>query len=365
MIFIAMSFLSSVSASAVYSTLAPLSKELGLGPQEYAFATSLFLLTSSLTLPVWGRIADKFDQRPFLIFSSFLASVAVLSLLINPHVGIYLEPALSGIASGSYPLVFSYIGRSVRNLERAFGYLSASSLVGNSIGNLIVLMLSTHPNRYFLIYLICFTVATLSVPLPMFLPKLNTVKQKRKGKFNRKVIAILIFDTILAFGAAAGIWTFDFYLVEKYGVSLKEIALLFFLESILQALGSSISPHVAERFGTVRTYFAFTIPATLLILLISFSNNFIIAYSLFILRTALMNAANPLLQALLAKLAPKDALGSISSLNALLWNLSAFFGKNVGGWLMSVNIDAPLRLTFAIYSTALTFLYLELKRGTR
>ena len=360
-----MSFLGSAANFAIYSTLAPLSKELGMGAREYAFATSLFLLFSSITLPAWGKIADKFDQRPFFILSNFLMLISEIVLLLAPNIGIYVEPALAGIASGSYPLLFTYVGRNVRDLEKAFGYISASSLLGSAFGSAIVLLLSPLANKYFLTYLSCLILTALSLPLPLLLPRGGEVKERRKGKIDRRVLTILTFDTIIAFGAAAGIWTFDFYLIKKYGVSLKEIAFLYLLESLLQALGSYVSPHVAERVGTLRTYFMFTIPATLLVLAISFTNDFALAYSLFILRTALMNAANPLLQALLAKLAPKEALGSVSSVNAVLWNLSGFFGKNVGGTLMTIDLEAPLRLTFVCYSFALTFLYLFLRSEVR
>ncbi|UXD22639.1 hypothetical protein IPA_06905 [Ignicoccus pacificus DSM 13166] len=204
---------------------------------------------------------------------------------------------LSGIASGAQPIYFSYIARSKRQLERAFGKFNALNLVGGALGSLAtVLFSSLFPRPIRFTYSIVFALLAYTLSL-LFVLTLENVRPRprRLGKPSREVAGLIAFEGLLALGASAGIWNFDFYLTLKYKSGLKSIGMLHFFQLLLQALGSYLSPRLASRLGTALAYYSLTVPATLMVLLITLTNDFLLAYVLFILRTALMNAANPLL----------------------------------------------------------------------
>ena len=355
------SFLSSFSNMLVYAMEAPLAKYLKMGPTEYASATSLFLLFSSLTLPLWGRAVGKRSVKELMFVAELFGVLSVLSLATLTKVGFYLSNVLAGVTSGSYPAFFAYVVKVSESAERGFGRLNSASLLGSALGSLTTVFFSPFPEPLnFLLGALAATLASAVALAACKYLKPVALKRTKRGKLNKKAKLVIAFEAMLGLGAAAGVWNFDYYLVLKYGTGLAGIGFLHFLEQSLQALGSYASPYLAERLGTATTYFALTVPATFMLLAITLINNFYLAYTLFVVRTALMNAANPLLQGLLARAVSEESLGSAATAAGLAWNLSAFVGKNLGGILMSIDSELPLRFTFVDYVFSLVFLALGL-----
>ncbi len=350
------SFLNGLSGTLLYSLSAPLAKKLGMSPIEYASATSLFLLFSTISSPLWGRVVDRAGVKKPLLVSQTLAALSPLPLLAYTKPSLYLSEALSGLAAGCYPAFFAYVAKSYRNPERGFGNLSASGLLGGALGGLLA---AGTPNLGAAIVLAA--LASFAALISSFALK-DVRASIGKIEFKGTVKSIVFFEAVLGLGAGAAVWNFDYYLVLKYGAGLKSIGALHFLQSVLQALGSWLSPRLAEALGTERAYFTLTVPASFMLLLISLANSFAVAYMLFILRTAMMNAANPLLQALLAKACP-EAPGTASAAAQAAWNVAVFVGKNLGGYMMTANLEAPLKFAFLDYEAALIFLYFSLKKN--
>ncbi len=88
-------------------------------------------------------------------------------------------------------------------------------------------------------------------------------------------------------------------------------------------------------------------------------DSYAVAAALYIVRTVLMNAANPLLEALTMRVVPRERRGSASSILSLSFTLPATAGRALGGALLDVNLELPLRLTAIIYTLALAQLYMR------
>ena len=89
---------------------------------------------------------------------------------------------------------------------------------------------------------------------------------------------------------------------------------------------------------------------------------FIISAGLFVIRNILMNVANPLFSAFTMRLIPHDKRGVGSALFSLAWNIPAGFGRAVGGYMLDLDIELPLRVTTVFYGVAITGLMLLIKR---
>ena len=69
-----------------------------------------------------------------------------------------------------------------------------------------------------------------------------------------------------------------------------------------------------------------------------------------------MNVANPLYNAFIMRLVPMELRGTASALLSLSWTIPAGIGRAVGGLLLDIDLELPLRLTALLYTIALAIL---------
>jgi len=74
-------FLAALEATVVGTAMPTIIAKLG-GLDHYSWVFSAYLLTSTVTVPVWGRLSDLFGRRPL-----YLAAVAVLPSLFIRYGG--------------------------------------------------------------------------------------------------------------------------------------------------------------------------------------------------------------------------------------------------------------------------------------
>jgi EmrB/QacA subfamily drug resistance transporter len=116
------------------------------GISLYSWVFSAYLLTSTTTVPIYGKLADLFGRKPLFLFGSGLfllgsfasgASQAMVQLIIFR--------AIQGLGAGAVlPIVLTIIGDLFTLEERArvqglfSGVWGLSSIVGPALGGLIV-----------------------------------------------------------------------------------------------------------------------------------------------------------------------------------------------------------------------------------
>ncbi len=87
-------------------------------------------------------------------------------------------------------------------------------------------------------------------------------------------------------------------------------------------------------------------------------DNYPVAATLYLARSVLMNVANPLYNAFIMRLVPMELRGTASALLSLSWTIPAGIGRAVGGLLLDIDLELPLRLTALLYTIALAILAL-------
>jgi len=137
-------FLTAMETTVVSTALPTVIGELQ-GVQLYAWVFSAYLLTSTATVPLYGRLADMIGRKPifivgvviFLTGSVLCGSATSMPLLI-------LFRAVQGLGAGAVqPIVFTIVGDlfSMEERARVQGFFSAvwgsSSLVGPALGAII------------------------------------------------------------------------------------------------------------------------------------------------------------------------------------------------------------------------------------
>src|SRR5579872_2093519 len=112
----------------------------------YSWVFSIYLLTSTTTVPIYGKLADLYGRKPlFLLGSSLFLIGSVACGAAQSMEQLILFRALQGLGAGAVmPLVLTIIGDIFPLEERAkvqglfSGVWGVSSVVGPALGGLIV-----------------------------------------------------------------------------------------------------------------------------------------------------------------------------------------------------------------------------------
>ena len=116
------------------------------GINLYSWVFSAYLLTSTTTVPIYGKLADLFGRKPVFLFGSGLFLLgSFASGAAQSMVQLIIFRAIQGLGAGAVlPIVLTIIGDIFSLEERArvqglfSGVWGLSSIVGPALGGLIV-----------------------------------------------------------------------------------------------------------------------------------------------------------------------------------------------------------------------------------
>src|SRR5438876_8587296 len=137
--------LASLDATIVGTALPSIVGKLG-GIALYSWVFSIYLLTSTTTVPIYGKLADIYGRKPVFIFGSglFLLGSALCGAAQSMEQLIIFR-AIQGLGAGAVlPIVLTIIGDIFELQERArvqglfSGVWGLSSIIGPALGGLIV-----------------------------------------------------------------------------------------------------------------------------------------------------------------------------------------------------------------------------------
>src|SRR5215210_4943052 len=115
------------------------------GNELYAWSITIYLLTSTISGPIYGKLSDLFGRRPIFIFavSLFLVS-SVLAGLSQDMAQFILFRGLQGLGGGAmFPVALALVADLYTPSERGkyLGFFGAvfglSSILGPALGGLI------------------------------------------------------------------------------------------------------------------------------------------------------------------------------------------------------------------------------------
>lgn len=142
-------FLASMESTVVATAMPTIVGQLG-GLEHYSWVFSAYMLTSTTTVPLYGKISDLYGRRKLYVAAMAIFLVgSILSGQANSMTQLILARGLQGIgAGGIMPLAFIMIGEMFTLQERArmqgffSGVWGVSSIVGPLLGGFLVDQLS-------------------------------------------------------------------------------------------------------------------------------------------------------------------------------------------------------------------------------
>jgi EmrB/QacA subfamily drug resistance transporter len=142
-------FLAALEATVVGTAMPTVIAALG-GLQHYSWVFSAYLLTSTVTVPIWGKLSDLYGRRPLyqIGIAIFLAG-SILSGISHTMFQLIAFRAIQGLGAGALvPLAMTIIGDIYTLQERArmqalfSGVWGLASIVGPIIGGFLTDQLS-------------------------------------------------------------------------------------------------------------------------------------------------------------------------------------------------------------------------------
>jgi EmrB/QacA subfamily drug resistance transporter len=142
-------FLASMESTVVATAMPTIVGQLG-GLEHYSWVFSAFMLASTTTVPIYGKLSDIYGRRNLYVFAMALFLVgSVLCGWANSMTTLIFARAIQGIgAGGIMPLAFILIGEMFTLEQRAkmqgffSGVWGVSSVVGPLLGGFLVDQLS-------------------------------------------------------------------------------------------------------------------------------------------------------------------------------------------------------------------------------
>src|SRR5215203_701765 len=142
-------FLASMESTVVATAMPTIVGQLG-GLEHYSWVFSAYMLTSTTTVPLYGKISDLYGRRNLYVIAMALFLLgSILSGQAHSMTQLILARGLQGVgAGGIMPLAFILIGEMFSLEERArmqgffSGVWGVSSIVGPLLGGFLVDSLS-------------------------------------------------------------------------------------------------------------------------------------------------------------------------------------------------------------------------------
>jgi EmrB/QacA subfamily drug resistance transporter len=137
-------YLASMESTVVTTAMPTIITRLG-GLEIYSWVFSIYLLTATVSIPVWGRLSDLYGRRRLYLIgiASFVAASALCGLAAS-MLQLILFRALQGIGAGALgPLALTVIGEIYTFDERAHmqavfsGVFGFASITGPILGGFI------------------------------------------------------------------------------------------------------------------------------------------------------------------------------------------------------------------------------------
>lgn len=250
--------------TAVYPML---KADLNLDFAQIGIITLVYQIAASIFQPVVGF---AFDKRPF-VYSLPMGMVSTslgiaMFAYCNTMAGILVSVFLVGIGSATlHPeasRITSLAGRERRGFAQSIFQVGGN--FGGSIGPLLVALIVAAHGRHYVLWFLVFSTLAFAAMRPIvkwYKGYLNDVRNhpeshkkslalplsKGKTTFVICVIMVLIFSKYVYMASLSSYYTF--YLMEKFGVSVKMSQIFLFIFVVSTAAGTLVGGPIGDKYG--------------------------------------------------------------------------------------------------------------------
>ncbi len=301
-----------------------------------------------------------------LLFSSTLYPVLALALLIGniSTTGTEAGPFQS-IETGVLP---RFTGNS---LGRALGIYNLIGYSASSIGALassLPAYLGNNPHIVKLMYLLYALAGLVMAIVYNSLSNIEVTGGRRVGlgRLSKPAVNdirnLSILFSVDAFGGGLvtqSLLSYWFYI--RYGVSLKELGIVFMVVNIVTALSLVVAPLIAERIGNLRTMVYTHLVSNIFLILVPLAGTFLGSLIFLLLRQSVSQMDVPTRQAFMAQIFNDEERVAANAITNTARSISTLPGSLIVGGLISLTlyslpfiISGSMKIT---YDLTIYFMY--------
>lgn len=349
---------------------------LGLVNSLPSFAALLF------GIPI-GRLSDRLGRKPSLIIGIGVASLSMLVQITASQPLVIMGAAfITGIANMLYivsqaPLMVKLSNTENRTLLFSLNY--GLSTISGAVGNLfagqlptifsdILHVQATSATAYQSVLITSVLLGTTAM-LPVWLmrepetlpatPEPATTGAGHSFRLMRVTVKMATPNVLIGFGAAILIPYMNVFFKDRFAISDSLLGTMFSLSSLMIGIGSLIGPRLTVQLsGKVRAVALTQFSSLVFLLLIGFSPFYWLAAIGFLMRTMLMNMAQPLYSAFCMEQAPERDQGLVNSVLNMSWQVGWAVGPYISGIVQENYGFTPLFIATAVlYLSSVVFLW--------
>ena len=243
----------------VITAVYPLFKQdLSLSFAQIGLITLVYQMSASVFQPIMGLI---FDKRP-IAWSLPLGMCFTLAGILNLSFATNLYWLLASVLHPEASRITFLASGGKRGLAQSLFQVGGN--LGGSLGPLLVALLVAPYGRHHIALFMIFAVAAILVMLPIsrwYRSYLNHIKRRplltqkaverplssRMTVFAIGVLLVLIFSKYIYMASLTSYYTF--YLIHKFGVSIRDSQLFLFVFLVATAAGTLVGGPVGDRVG--------------------------------------------------------------------------------------------------------------------
>lgn len=302
-------------------------------------------LATAIALIPAGLLSDRYGRKKILLIGGL---VMASSLLIRAFVetpawmigmafitGFFM--AFLQVAAIPFLAEHSKPSQRIHLFSMNFALLTGGQVIGNISGgvlsDLFQFIFSFTVLKSLQITLGIGGVCSLVALFPLFLlrerprndqPRSSSLlgfRWREKSDALKLIGKFTLASAIIGFGAGLVIPYLNLYFSDRFEASHSAIGIVISLGQAATALAMIIGPLVVNRFGEVRAVVFLQLASIPFLLLTAFSQNFYLAALGFLMRQALMNAGNPIVQSMVMARVDDDMKGFANSANQMVFML--------------------------------------------
>lgn len=343
-----------------------------------------------LAIPL-GMFSDWFGRKRSMVLGLSIVTVGyALQVLTPTKTGLVIIAFIIGAGSSLFgisqaPFLMNVSNKDNRALlfSMNFGLQTLAGTLGNLFagflpgvfGNLFKVA-SDSATAYQAVLLTCVILGSFAL-IPIFFirqdrPARSAEKPPRTnlGELFKRPVVLKLFipQFVLGIGAAILIPYMNVFFRNKFTLPSNTLGILFSLSALLTGIGSILGPWVARKLKSKIKTIALTQYLSVgFLLLTGFAPFAWLAAIGFLLRTSLMNMANPLFTAFSMEQTPDHDRGAVNSLMNVSWTFGWAIGPYISGLVQQKYGFPPLFIaTFILYiiSTTLVWIYFKSAENT-
>jgi MFS family permease len=322
----------------------------------------------------FGLLSDRLGRKKLLLVGLFGLPVAMMICSISPDPNIYLLAGIiSGVAEGAILSTWNAMiadQTTVDNREMAF---SLSFIVNGALSGLGFALPFIFPwlmdaggwssDQLHSWTFIALGFVTLISPITVHHLLRNYQDRAptsglRRGAFlkersKKTLVRFSINNTLIGLGAGLIIPLIPTWFFLKYGIPDSYSGPLLALSSLSIGMAAIFSTRLAHRHGQVRSIVMTQGFSTIFMLAIPFMPGAIWAGGVYLVRSAMMNMAGPIMDSYLMGIVDKEDRGLASAINSIVWRVPNSVTTVIGGTMLAAGYFAlPFILAAFIYICA-------------